>query len=233
LRFEKNDNFETKDIIEFYKIFEPNIKNTTIHWRIYSLIQNGIISRIGRGKYTLKTKLNYLPEIPQKLKTINSKLKKNFPFSTYCLWSSSFINEFTIHQSIKSFFLIEVEKDSVESIFHFLKDRRYTVFIEPSREVFDNYASGENNFIIVKSLISEAPLQNITNLNTVTLEKMLVDIFCDKIIFSAYQGNEMNTIFSEAYKKYTINENKLLRYANRRGKKEQLQKYIKLINGNK
>jgi len=232
LHFEKNDNFETKDIVEFYKILEPNIRKSTIHWRIYSLIQNGIIYRIGRGKYTLKPKPNYMPEIPQKLKAINSKLKKNFPFSTFCLWSSSFINEFTIHQSFKSFFLIEVEKDSTESIFHFLKDRKYKVFIEPSREVFDNYASCENNFIIVKSLISEAPLQNITNLNTVTLEKMLVDIFSGKIIFSAYQGNEMKTIFSEAYKKYNVNENKLLRYANRRGKKEQLQKYIKLINGN-
>ena len=61
---------------------------------------------------------------------------------------------------------------------------------------------------------------------------MLVDIFCDKIVFSAYQGNEMKTIFTEALNKYTINENKLLRYANRRGKKEQLQKYLKLINGN-
>lgn len=61
---------------------------------------------------------------------------------------------------------------------------------------------------------------------------MLVDIFCDKIVFLAYQGNEMKTIFTSAYNKYTINENKLLRYANRRGKKEQLQKYLKLINGN-
>jgi hypothetical protein len=232
LHFETNDNFETKDIVEFYKTFEPDIKNTTIHWRIYSLIQNGIIRRIGRGKYTLKNKPNYLPEIPKKLKAINSILKKNFPFSTYCLWSSFFLNEFTIHQSIKSFFLIEVEKDSVESIFHFLKDRKYKVFIEPSREVFDNYALGESNFIIVKSLISEAPLQKIKNLSTVTLEKLLVDIFCDDIIFSAYQGNEMKTIFSEAYKKYSINENKLFRYTDRRGKKEQMKKYLKLINGN-
>lgn len=173
-----------------------------------------------------------MPEIPQKLKTINSKLEKNFPFSNYCLWNSSFLNEFTIHQSIRSFFLIEVEKDSIESVFHFLKNSRDTVFIEPSQEVFENYISGENNVIIVKSLISEAPLQSITNLNTVTLEKMLVDVFCDEITFLAYKGNEMKAIFANAYSKYTINQNKLLRYANRRGKKEKLQNYLELINGN-
>lgn len=174
-----------------------------------------------------------MPEIPQKLKTINTKLKKNFPFSTYCLWESSLLNEFSIHQSIKSFFIIEVEKDSIESIFHFLKAGRFTVFIEPSQEVIENYAIDENNFIIVKQLISESPIQSIKNIDTVTLEKMLVDIFCDEIIFSAYKGNEMKTIFTSAFNKYAINENKLLRYANRRGKREQLKKYLKLINGNK
>ena len=150
-----------------------------------------------------------------------------------CLWASSLLNEFSIHQAIKSFFIIEVEKDSIESIFHFLKDSRFTVFIEPSQEVLENYAISENNFIIVKPLISESPIQSIKNIDTVTLEKILVDIFCDKIIFSAYKGNEMKTIFTSAFNKYVINENKLLRYANRRGKREQLKKYLKLINGNK
>ncbi len=149
------------------------------------------------------------------------------------MWSSSFLNEFSIHQSIKTLFLIEAEKDSIESIFNYLKDRSYRVFINPTLEVFENYALSENNFIIVKPLLSEAPIQTIRNLNTVTLEKMLVDIFCDKIVFSAFQGNEMKTIFTTAYNKYAVNENKLLRYANRRGKKEQLKKYLELINGNK
>ena len=150
-----------------------------------------------------------------------------------CLWDSSLLNEFSIHQSMKSFLIIEVEKDSIESIFHFLKDSRFTVFIEPSQAVFENYAMSENNFIIVKPLISEAPIQSIKNINTVTLEKMLVDIFCEEIIFSAYRGNEMKTIFTGAFNKYAINENRLLRYASRRGKREQLKKYLKPINGNK
>ncbi len=43
----------------FYKIFEPNIRKTTIDWRIYTLVQNSVISRIGRGKYTLKRGVNF------------------------------------------------------------------------------------------------------------------------------------------------------------------------------
>jgi hypothetical protein len=58
---------------------------------------------------------------------------------------------------------------------------------------------------------------------------MLVDIFCDDNIFSAQQGSEMKYIFNEAFRKYTINENRLLRYAERRRKKEDLINYLKTI----
>jgi len=86
--------------------------------------------------------------------------------------------------------------------------------------------SDNSNPIIIKTLITEAPTQNIDGINTSSLEEILVDVFCDKIIFSAFQGNEMRTIYREAFLKYSINRSKLLRYADRRGKKEQLKKYI-------
>tara|TARA_R110000868_G_scaffold240563_1_gene495027 strand:- start:121 stop:366 length:246 start_codon:yes stop_codon:yes gene_type:complete len=49
---------------------------------------------------------------------------------------------------------------------------------------------------------------------------MLVDIFCDNVIFSAQQGAEMRTIFKEVFSKYTYNESRMYRYADRRRKKE-------------
>jgi hypothetical protein len=58
---------------------------------------------------------------------------------------------------------------------------------------------------------------------------MLVDIFCDDVLFSAQQGSEMQTIFRNAFDKYTINENKMLRYADRRRKKEAFLNYLHKI----
>ena len=55
---------------------------------------------------------------------------------------------------------------------------------------------------------------------------MLVDIFCDDVIFAAQQGAEMRTIFKAAISKYTVNESRMLRYADRRGKKEVFKNYI-------
>lgn len=107
-----------------------------------------------------------------------------------------------------------------------MKENKYSAFLEPTKDVFEKYITESNNLIIVKTLITETPTQVIDGVNISTLEKILVDIFCDKIIFSAYQGNEMRTIYKEAFSKYSINKSKLFRYADRRGKKEELKKYI-------
>jgi hypothetical protein len=101
--------------------------------------------------------------------------------------------------------------------------------------VIENYLLRIKSAIIVKTLISEAPIQTVQNITVPTIEKILVDLFCDKNLFYAYQGKELHTIFQEAFSKYTINQNKLMRYSNRRGKKEEFIKYLKQIQiiGNK
>ena len=55
---------------------------------------------------------------------------------------------------------------------------------------------------------------------------MLVDIFCNDVFFAAQQGSEMNNIFKEAFEKYTLSENKMIRYADRRRKKTAFLKYL-------
>ncbi len=132
-----------------------------------------------------------------------------------------------IQQPGRFYLMVEVEKDAVQSVFFFLKEARYSVFIEPTKEIIEKYIPDEKETLIVKSLVTEAPLQKIEGINMVTIEKMLVDIFCDKIIFSAQQGSEMRTIFKEALNKYTVNENRMLRYADRRRRKERFSDYLK------
>jgi len=134
-----------------------------------------------------------------------------------------------IHQPGRFYILIEVEKEATQSVFFFLKEEKYPVFVEPTEDIFEKYLSEEKENLIVTSLVTEAPLQNISGLDTATIEKMLVDIFCDKLIFSAQQGSEMKTIFLEALSKYSVNENRMLRYADRRRKKESFRNYLNSI----
>ncbi|MFA7449159.1 MAG: DUF6577 family protein [Weeksellaceae bacterium] len=221
--------FETQDIVAFYEQTEKDIKQTTVNWRVYTLVQSGVLQRIGRGKFTLGESRNYIPEISTATKSVFKKLKVEFPYANLCVWNTSVLNEFMQHQPNRFFVLVETDKETTNSVFYFLREIKKSVFIEPTNDILEKYIVNEKEVFIVKPLISEAPTQNINGVETTSLEKMLVDIFCDDVIFSAQQGAEMRTIFKEAFAKYTINQSKMLRYADRRRKKEELNQFVKTI----
>jgi len=227
--FKDKNIIEIKDIVDFYRIADKRIKSTTIRWRIYSLVQKGILQRVGRGKFCFGKSTNYVPEISPKLKSMYNKIIKDFPFSRICVWHTSVFNEFMQHQMGKFYYLVEVEKDAAEAVFYYLKEKKPDVFLNPNQEVLDKYLPENRDIYIVKTLVSESPTQQIGKICTVSIEKILVDIFCDETLFAAQQGAEMRTIFNEALSKYTVNQNKMLRYADRRKRKNDFSNYLKTI----
>lgn len=216
----------------FYQIQNPEIKHSAIKTRINRLIKQGIISRIGRGKYILGQEKIFRPEFDNKLKTIAQKIKKEYPDLQFCIWHTSWISQFMVHQPTIHYTVIEPESDSdqrtlySETIFRYLQNNYKNVFHKPDKETIQNYVSENNDSIIVLPLVSEAPTQAVNSITTTTIEKILVDIFCDVNIFAAQQGNEKATIFTEAFNKYTINKSKLLRYAARRTRRQELEDYL-------
>ncbi len=227
--FKDTNQFTTKDIELFYRDLEPDVKYNTVNWRVYALVQSGVLARTGKGKFSLGASRTFIPELSAILKRLYRDIQRQFPYIQICVWSTSVFNEFMLHQPGRYYLIIEVDKDVTRSVFHFLTEKKKSIFLEPTAEVLNLYASKEKNAVIIKSLVSEAPVQLFQNVFTVTLEKMLVDIFCDEVLFEAQQGSEMQTIFSNAFDNYTINENKMLRYADRRRKKEAFLNYLHKI----
>lgn len=86
-----------------------------------------------------------------------------------------------------------------------------------------------HDFILVKALISEAPVNNSIGVNVPELEKILIDLFSDKE-YSSLSKEYIQQRFQLAFEIYDINTSKLLRYAGRKGKKEEAMEKISLIN---
>ena len=57
------------------------------------------------------------------------------------------------------------------------------------------------------------------------MEKLLVDVLIDKNLFAAQQG-EVENIYRAANEKYSINKQKMRRYASRRNQQEEVEKYL-------
>ncbi|MBN2424004.1 MAG: hypothetical protein JXR46_05985 [Calditrichaceae bacterium] len=227
--FEDFNIITSNDLFNFYKSIDPAVKKTTVNWRIYKLVQSGKIQRIGRGKYIIGKENKYIPDISSKEIKISNLLKKEFPFIKYCLWSTAVLNEFTRHLSAFQFIVVEVEKDTLEPVYFMLKDNYNSTFKKPAREIVEDFISNRPDSIIVNTFISEAPVQNIKEIPTSTLEKLLVDIYCDQNLLYFLKGNELFNIYKNAFDKYTVNQSRLLRYADRRRKKKQIEAFIKTI----
>ncbi|WP_298148546.1 DUF6577 family protein [Flavobacterium sp.] len=217
----------TKDklVAELRKDF-PTWTNNTINTNLYRLKKNQVLNTLTRGVYTLEHRKNFQPRADAKLKKIASRIRRNYPFVDYCVWNTLWLNDFMLHQPFKGITVVEVEKSAVEAVFALLSvDFKY-VYLNPDRVLFERYINSKEEVIIVKHLNSEAPTITDHHIVFPTLEKLLVDMLIDENLFSAQQG-ELDYIFKTAYKKFTINESKMKRYAARRNREEELQKRIK------
>lgn len=227
LAFTAADVFTTSDIVHFYKKFEPAIIKSTVNWRVYELVNRNILERIGKGKFRLGSGTTFIPDLNTKHFKVSATIKTKFPFTSYCIWDSAFIKEFSQHITKGNFMLVDAERGSEESIYQLLKEQFKEVFLMPGKEMLGNYLSDLKKPVIVRTLVSEAPYKEIRNVPVATLEKILVDIFSD-IEFEYLQGNEMALIYKSAFERYTISESKLIRYADRKRKKKPLLDFLNM-----
>ena len=228
-KFENFDSITVKKIFDFYQSKDNLIKKSTVNWRIYKLVEKGIIQRVGRGKYRLGEQKEFHPDINQSIKSLYTILKNEYPYLDISIWTTEWISQWMLHIPGMNKIIIEVEKGTEDSVFYFLSDIRKNVFLNPSRDILDKYGQENKNQIIVKNLVTDAPLQKINSLRIPALEKIIVDLILDNEILSEYQGRDLESIIENAYQFHSIQEDKLFRYAKRRGKRDFIQQFIKNI----
>ena len=89
-----------------------------------------------------------------------------------------------------------------------------------------------HDFILVKPLISEAPVYEQGGVSVPELEKMLVDHDADKE-YATLSDSDIQKEFQRAFEVYPVNTSRLLRYAGRKGKKDEIQNRILRIDRNR
>lgn len=226
-KFGGKEFFSREELFAFFKEFEPNLNKNTFGWRIYDLKSKNIIKSIRRGVYSISSKPVFKPVINRKIKHLGKIISNKFNTKNYSIWNTSWLNEFIIHQTTKNLTILEIDKSIVEPVFFYLKDNNYkNIYMNPKENIMDHYVSEEYEVLIVNPLITRAPTQKIESIKVPTLEKILVDVFCDKVTLYSYKGEELINIFDNAFNKYSINFSKLLYYVRRRKRENSLKEFI-------
>lgn len=226
-RFKGRESFTRKELFELYLTYEPELKENTFRWRIYDLKEKRIMRSLAAGLYTLDYRPDFFPAITESNKKLHDVLVKQFSGLKFCIWSTQILNEFMLHLPSKYTTILEVEKDALEPVFHFLQDIKWdNVFLQPDEKEMERYVKEKENAVIIKPLFSKSPLQLLEGVPTITLEKLIVDVYSDKKYFSAYKGSELAHIINNAYNRYAVDVTTLYNYAKRKHKDVELRKYL-------
>ncbi len=189
------------------------------------------IVRINHGTYKIneKAQKEFLYKPNDFMLLLNSHIKEKFPFIDYCIWQTSVFTSMMQHVQAVNMTLIDVERVAMESVFMALQslDLKVPLLLNPTKDDCNRYI-GNNETIIIRPLVKEAPITIIEDCPTPMLEKILVDAVADKEL-QHLQGNELFKIYSNAFSDYRIKRTRLLRYASRRNRKEKVSQILKTI----
>jgi len=223
--FKGRGNLTFRELAEEMRLRDNSLSETAIRKRISRLLGTGKIVSVSKGVYALSQKAPFHLVADDFIKKLNGIFRPAYPEIKYCTWSSAFFYDFMVHQPARYFYVFETEADMVETAFSLFKDYNLKAWLQPDAEVIQLYVLDQENPLIVKSLVSRAPLLKTGKEHLPSLEKMLVDVKADRDLFNFISGAEIDNIWKQSLKKHGLSWPKLLAYAGRRGKRDEIKQW--------
>ena len=217
--------------VELARTDDRHVPRSTVRWRLHEMVQRGALQRLRRGVYTRQDKREFRLTVADSLASLFHAVRENLPYVEFCVWKSDVLQDLTQHFPDRSVSIIEVEKDGEAAV------RDFLVGMDQPAVAYEDLPAVERSFpgqeyLVVKRLVSEAPLTRVGDVTVPRLEKILVDIVQDKNLFGFLEGAETHHIYESASDRYHIQLDTLLRYASRRGAKDEIELIIGQITGN-
>ncbi len=221
--FSRNDlyNAAVKELTSF--------KETDMRNMLEKLLKDRIIIRIAHNQYVRNNNTiavnEYMPIYSDESKEIITEIKNQYPYLRFQVWELTWFNEFLVHLVAHNKIFVDVENDGCEFIYSTLSEKyQCKILLRPSAKELQYYFQGEG--IIVERMISESPRTKGEPYET-PIEKLIVEMFANKSLMSMVSKGDYPYALENMFNKYSIDQTKMLRYARRRNKENELLSYIK------
>ena len=229
-KLEVGHRYSHQELIELLKSDYPHMRETSCHWAVCGMLKNGAITKIARNVYVVQNEREkpvYRPAYSELAAKLIAQISDKFPSVHFTVFESALMNDFLNHLVAQNTVFVQAEKDISIFIFRFLQELGYAhLLYKPNKADYALY--WEKDCIVVTDMISEAPLSASVP-HEICLEKMLVDMYCDKLISSAYSKSEYPEVLKQAMETYHIESTKMMRYARRRGREDEMKKILEEI----
>ena len=224
-RLSKKEIFSRQDYYDAYMKQFGEQNPFAIDYALRKAIGDGSIVHIGRDQYAnRKAKHCYRYKYSDAAVQIASQIKEEYPFADFRIFELVQLNVFVNHLFAHNTIFISVENDLMDYVFDSLRNEYPgKIMFKPQYEYYNRYlVDGQ---IVIIRLPSETP-KGLDEPWHSRLEKILVDITVDKLMSRIISPSEYYSIFTEAFDRYLIDENAMIRYANRKGAGQKFRRYL-------
>ncbi len=230
LKLDPDRQYSHQELISELRQDNPKLSESSYHWAISEMLHSGSIVKIGYNEYTIPDgceRKPYKPIYSDISSALLTQVSEKFPLVSFTVFETALMNDFLNHLIAQNTIFLQVEKEYSIFVFRYLQRMGCTdLMYKPSKADYALY--WKEDCIVVTDLISEAPVRE-SSPHEICLEKMLVDMFCDKLISSTYSKAEFPEVLQKAMTDWLIEKPKMLRYARRRGKEEEIRKILEEI----
>lgn len=218
--------FTRKELLESFRQGGYQLSEASFYKKVEDMVNSGEIIRIGRNRYSLPNgKQNvYSHKYSELAEEVAVYVGEMFPYLDFSIFELIQMNDFVNHLVAHNVIYLSVESDVMDFVFDSLKEKYPgKVLINPTVDIYHQYWS--DNMIVIIKLTTEAPKGQKESWHT-RLEKILVDIMSEPLLISTISEAEYPGIYMDAFKRYIVDRNSLIRYANRRKSIKRIWKLI-------
>lgn len=224
----EDESFTKQQFSSIVREVNAGYADSSVSWLLSELKKENKVASVGRGTYIRITgesrKKEYAYEHLEVYLEIEQVVNRSFPLVEFQMWEMYQMNEFVNHLFGKNTIFVEVENMCEAPVFEVLHNKFNDVLFRPDKDMYYRHR-GNGDTVVVQKLISETPKPVMGH--SVTLEKLLVDLFSKKLTGKLISRSEYQGIYEEAFSRYSIDETKMFRYARRRHLGSEIRTFIK------
>lgn len=219
-----------------------NVSRTTAKNYLSRLAKMEVIKRIGRGLYQRGEGTTAVVSLSHELWQLAQDLRGRFPMAKFAIWSLNMLADYAHYAIGRDLIFLETDKILSLSFRDALIEMGYRAIPNPSNYWFRNFASYGEKFIFIlereeeyglyrleddlyiRERIEEPlELSGFRNIFIPTPERIWLDVYYFITRYElSFDPAELGLIFANMLSRNRINFNRLLRYANRRGLRDEV-----------
>lgn len=200
------------DLVENFKIQKISARNY-----LSRMEREGLIVRVGYGKYERDATTYPSSFISERAKSINEIIRKKMPLADFVIWNTENLSFFTHYNIGKDLTIIEGDKNTIYVIRDVLLENGIKAIVNPlKKEMNESIWYFENPVLLFTRKENYATVL-VDNNRVPTIERMITDLyFLITRKELSFPLSEFGKILINVLSKTTLNFDKLNRYAERR-----------------